>query len=181
MIIIVGTILLIIVLIQVVILVIEKSRKNHGYNQTIYLEGGRAAGDSKGLLMHRQLLQGASEYSDTIVRGKSVVTSSFSSVHIRLYQYYTGRCYDAYLENSLQIGRVPSATGVPSLIIEDPMVSQKHCILFRKGDQILIQDLESKNHTFVNGCRTEGCTLLNHGDCISLGQSQYQFQCYYQE
>lgn len=165
--------------VHMVFIVVGCLKRNNDYNQTIFLSGGRYVGAHRGM-EHRQLLNDMDELSDTIFRGEESVTSSFSTVHIRLYQFYTGKCYDAYLENTLQIGRGEGNAGIPSLILEDPMVSKRHCLLFRRGDRIFIQDLESTNHTFINGYQVQGTVPITHGDQLSLGNSQYQFQCYYQ-
>lgn len=165
--------------IHVVILLAVNLGKDHSSHQRIFLSGGSYAGEYQGAVYH-QLLDDMNEMDDTVVQGKQIVTSSFSFIYIRLYQLYTGKCYDSYLENVLQIGRGSAASDAPALILDDPMVSKKHCMLYRRGDQIMIQDLESLNHTYVNGCRIEGAVPINHGDQLSLGKSKYQFQCYYQ-
>lgn len=165
--------------IQITFWVVGSLRKNNAYNQMIFLSGGKYVGVHRGI-EHRHLLGDIDELGDTIYRGEESVTSSFSMVYVRLYQLYTGKCYEANLENVLQIGRVEGNAGIPFLILEDPMISKRHCLLFRRGDQIFIQDLESTNHTFVNGCQVQGTVPITHGDQLSLGSSQYQFQCYYQ-
>ncbi len=165
--------------VHIAILLIINLGKNHSCHQKIFLSGGSYAGEYQGAVYH-QLLDDMNEMNDTIVQGKPMVTSSFSFIYIRLYQLYTGKCYDSYLEDVLQIGRGSGTADTPALILDDPMVSKKHCKLYRRGDQIMIQDLESTNHTYVNGCRIEGAVPITHGDRLSLGKSQYQFQCYYQ-
>lgn len=167
------------VIIHMTVLLLVNLRKNHTCHQKIFLSGGRYAGEYQGAVYH-QILDDMNEMDETVVQGKLTVTSSFSFIYIRLYQLYTGKCYDSYLENMLQIGRINGAGDIPALILDDPMVSKKHCMLYRRGDQIMIQDLESTNHTFVNGCQIEGAVPITHGDRLSLGKSQYQFQCYYQ-
>lgn len=177
---IITIIILILFIIHMTILILLGLRKSSAYNHTIYLSGGRSVGENHGADFH-QILDDIDEMDQTMIRGKNSVTSSFSYVYVRLYQLYTGRCYDAYLENTLQIGRAGSQKGnTPVMILDDPMVSKKHCMLYRRGDQILIQDLESTNHTYVNGSCIQGAVPITHGDHLSLGRSQYQFQCYFQ-
>lgn len=60
--------------------------------------------------------------------------------------------------------------------LNDPMVSNKHCLIYRKGEQVLIQDLGSTNHTYLNGCMLESPMPLSFGDNIKLGQSTLLFQ-----
>lgn len=168
----------IVFVIHVIIMIIWEMRKSRSYNQTIFLSGGQYAGEHQGV--QYRLVDESMETEQTIFGGKNSVTSSFSYIYIRLYQLYTGRCYDAYLQNTLQIGRFEQSGTMQSLCLEDPMVSKKHCMLYRRGDQILIQDLESTNHTYVNGCEIQGAVPITHGDLLSLGSSKYQFQCFYQ-
>lgn len=55
-------------------------------------------------------------------------------------------------------------------------VSRRHCLLRREGGGILVQDLESRNGTFINGvpvARQE----LKHGDLLSVGDSTFRFIC----
>lgn len=165
--------------VHMALIVVSGLKRNNGYNQTIFLSGGRYVGSNRGM-EQRQLLDDMDDFSDTVFRGEESVTSAFSMVYIRLFQLYTGKCYDAYLENSLQIGRTEGNGEIPSLILEDAMISKRHCLLFRRGEYIFIQDLESTNHTYVNGYQIQGAVPITHGDQLSLGGSQYQFQCYYQ-
>lgn len=175
----IATIIVIVLfVIHMTVLIITNLRKSHNYNQTIFLSGGRYAGEHQG--GQYRIVDGGLETEDTLLTGKNSVTSSFSFIYIRLYQLYTGRCYDSYLENTLQIGRLGGNSSTSALVLDDPMVSKKHCMLYRRGDRILIQDLESTNHTYVNGCQIQGAVPITHGDQLSLGKSQYQFQCYYQ-
>ena len=95
-------------------------------------------------------------------------------------QLHTGACYDAYLETALQIGRYGEEGEYAKLSIEEPSISKIHCMLYRRGEQILIQDMKSTNHTYVNGHKIEGAVLISHGDILTLGQCKFQFQCYYQ-
>ena len=173
-----AIIVMVVFVIHMTVLIIKSLSKSHNYHQTIFLSGGRYAGEHQG--GQYRIVDGGLETEDTLLKGKNSVTSSFSLIYIRLYQLYTGRCYDSYLENTLQIGRSGGNGTTQVLVLDDPMVSKKHCMLYRRGDQILIQDLESTNHTYVNDFQIQGAVPITHGDRLSLGKSQYQFQCYYQ-
>lgn len=54
--------------------------------------------------------------------------------------------------------RIPSAN-----------VSRHHARITVRGDQAVVEDLCSKNGTFLDGARLEQTTPLNHGDEIRLG------------
>ncbi len=168
-----------VMIVHITFLLTRRFFKKNCYNYLIYLSGGRYAGDYQGA-SHGLIEPNGNDDTDTFVKRREPVTSSFSTVYIRLYQVDTRRCYEAYLENELQIGRSGGNGEIAELILDDPMVSKKHCMIYRRGDQILIQDLGSTNHTYVNGCRIQGAMPLSHGDHLILGRSQYQFQCYCQ-
>lgn len=175
---------LILVVTHLLVLLFNNIGKNSQVNHTIYLSGGTYAGDTHGP-QHRHLIEEIDEIDETCAgyiqeyrSGK--VTSSFSCIYVRLYQMCTGKNYDAYLESVLQIGRSSHDGECAKLVIEDPSVSKIHCVLYRRGEQILIQDMNSTNHTYVNEYRVDGAVQINHGDILTMGAARYQFQCYYQ-
>ena len=60
------------------------------------------------------------------------------------------------------------------VVVEDSRVSRHHAqILFQMG-RYAVRDLDSTNHTFVNGRQIESC-VLDTGDRISLGGFELQF------
>ena len=48
-------------------------------------------------------------------------------------------------------------------------VSSRHAAIVRKAEGFVLQDLGSRNGTFVNGRRIEGDTILQDGDVIGFG------------
>lgn len=55
--------------------------------------------------------------------------------------------------------------------IGDRFLSRQHARLFRVDDEWLIEDLGSRNGTFVNGVKIEGPTAVTAGDVISMSAS----------
>jgi Nif-specific regulatory protein len=60
------------------------------------------------------------------------------------------------------------------VVVNDPLVSRRHCSIEFQGDQVRLVDLESLNGTFVNGMPAHE-RVLEHGDRISIGSSQFVF------
>ena len=54
------------------------------------------------------------------------------------------------------------------LIITDRSVSRNHIRIYEQDNFYFIQDLESKNGTWVNGVKLDGSRELHHGDEIIL-------------
>src|SRR5690348_9825244 len=68
------------------------------------------------------------------------------------------------------IGREPSNR----VSILDASVSRRHCTVLRETDQFKIQDLNSRNSTFVNGVPVTEKSLAS-GDEIKIGNSVFLF------
>ena len=52
--------------------------------------------------------------------------------------------------------------------IEDPFLSRKHLALRRENDQILVEDLKSRNGTYLNGWRITKAEPFSIGDVVEL-------------
>ncbi|HVR41184.1 MAG TPA: FHA domain-containing protein [Thermoanaerobaculia bacterium] len=70
------------------------------------------------------------------------------------------------LETDYTIGRDPS-NGIP---IPDGSVSSKHARVFRTPEGFVIEDLKSRNGTFVNGEKVTEKRLLTDNDLIRVGK-----------
>jgi pSer/pThr/pTyr-binding forkhead associated (FHA) protein len=68
---------------------------------------------------------------------------------------------------STTIGRMPDNT----IMVDSPAVSSHHACVFRDGDRLVVEDLQSTNGTFVNGRRVSR-QALEHGDVVQVGKHQ---------
>jgi Nif-specific regulatory protein len=73
-------------------------------------------------------------------------------------------------EDEVSIGREP----LNQVSLLDAAVSRKHCVITRNAGQFKIQDLNSRNSTFVNGVPVTDRTLAS-GDEIKIGNSLFVF------
>jgi len=71
---------------------------------------------------------------------------------------------------SMVLGRDPQSD-VP---LDYPMISWRHARLIREADGILVEDLGSRNGTFVAGVRVSGKVLARPGQEIGLGSYRFQ-------
>lgn len=55
-------------------------------------------------------------------------------------------------------------------------VSREHCALIPTDKGLLLRDLGSQNGTIVNNVRIEGETLLQPGDYLQVGPTQFQIE-----
>lgn len=76
---------------------------------------------------------------------------------------------DTYpLGDELTVGR---GGGCGVVIPDDQFVSTVHARLFRRGDDLIVEDLGSRNGTFVNGEKVVAPTKLRRGDRVQFGQT----------
>src|SRR5215471_4836387 len=73
-------------------------------------------------------------------------------------------------DDQVTIGREPSNV----ISVVDAGVSRKHCLILREGGEFKIQDLNSRNNTFVNGVPVTERVLAS-GDEIKVGNSLFVF------
>ena len=55
-------------------------------------------------------------------------------------------------------------------------ISRKHCELKQSDAGITVQDLGSRNGTYVNDERIEGVQSLSHGDTLRIGPLEFRFE-----
>ena len=68
------------------------------------------------------------------------------------------------------VGRSASA----SLVLDDDDVSREHCRIRPTEDGYVIEDLNSRNGTLVNGLRIEQPTHLEPGDLVIVGRALFE-------
>jgi pSer/pThr/pTyr-binding forkhead associated (FHA) protein len=64
------------------------------------------------------------------------------------------------------IGRHEDADFRPS----SDLVSRRHCVIHFSEGQFIIEDLDSRNGTFINGQRIDGKQIANNGCTLQLGR-----------
>ncbi len=82
---------------------------------------------------------------------------------------HAGRTYD--LDDELTIGRSPGC-GVATP--EDIYTSTLHARLFRRNDQLWVEDLGSTNGTFVNSEQIKQALRLGKGDLLQIGSTVFE-------
>ena len=70
------------------------------------------------------------------------------------------------------IGRSAQA----DITLADDNSSRQHCQIRKWAGKFIIEDLQRKNGTFVNGNKIAGEQPLNDGDLISVGDTQIVFK-----
>ena len=67
--------------------------------------------------------------------------------------------------DEMTVGRAPAC----AVLLDDPTVSSIHARLTRRGEQVVLEDLGSRNGTLLNGRRLKAPTALSPGDRVGIG------------
>ena len=82
---------------------------------------------------------------------------------------HVGRTYD--LDDELTIGRSP---GCGVAMPEDIYTSTLHARLFRRNEQLWVEDLGSTNGTYVNSEQIRQAVRLGKGDQLQIGSTVFE-------
>ncbi len=62
------------------------------------------------------------------------------------------------------------------IVLDDIYVSHHHAVITPVRNLYQIEDLQSRNHTYVNGSVLHGRTYLQNGDTIKIGCVTFRFE-----
>jgi len=72
---------------------------------------------------------------------------------------------------------VVGRASLADIVVDDPSVSERHCVIERRGERYMVRDLGSTNGTLVNGDPLE--VPLSHSlrdeDVLTVGRYSFQF------
>lgn len=78
--------------------------------------------------------------------------------------------YACYLDEPVVVGRV--SEGCNLVIPQEQSISRHHCQFLLLQGKCYVQDLNSRNHTYVNQAIVEDLAPLKKGDVLRLGQME---------
>ena len=76
------------------------------------------------------------------------------------------------IDNEVTIGRHPSC----EIVLEEGAVSRQHAKVFEREGFYLVEDLNSRNGTYLNNRPIHQATRLLDGDCIQICERDFSFQ-----
>ena len=77
--------------------------------------------------------------------------------------------------NRMWIGRQQVyANEVTFLLSDDKMVSKTHCMIYESNSRLCIEDMQSTNHTYVNGVQVESPMYLENDCILKVGDSSFR-------
>jgi hypothetical protein len=91
-----------------------------------------------------------------------------AGLHLRVLEPEAREGETIPVDDEITVGR---GGGCGLVLADDQFVSTVHARVFRRGDDVFVEDLGSRNGTFVNGHPLEGTTRLKRGDRVQFGQT----------
>jgi pSer/pThr/pTyr-binding forkhead associated (FHA) protein len=95
---------------------------------------------------------------------KAAAPKSFATLRVLAPESRRGELVP--IDNEITVGR---GGGCALVLADDQYASTVHARVFKRGNDLLVDDLESRNGTFVNGKRISSTTKLRRGDQIQFG------------
>lgn len=83
---------------------------------------------------------------------------------------------DPAVDKGIAVTRFPSVLGRHAECdhrINHQLISRRHCFFFLRGEDILVQDLGSRNGTFLNGQPLKSAQAVHEGDLLNLAHLLY--------
>lgn len=165
-----AIVLIIIVFIIVIVIIVNSGKQKYKFRSEVHfsdganIETGQISSDKnyfKGLgLDQRDTIL----LTDDCSKRKTVFLTDQGSKAV----------YKFYISNRIVLGRNKDVDVVS--IENDNMISHRHCELFIYEGKIYIKDLDSSNHTYLNGNMVIHSTACKNGDIIKIGHTNLKIK-----
>lgn len=107
----------------------------------------------------------------TVVIGENMRPSSQLGLCVNFYNDTTKESFRFVIDGQLIIGR---STGRGIMTVNDSSVSSTHCVITLRGRKLFLSDLNSTNHTFLNGKQINQNAELFSNDVIKIGNTKLE-------
>ena len=65
--------------------------------------------------------------------------------------------------------------GGADIVLDHPLVSRRHAMIMQENGVVLVNDLRSKNGTWVNGLQIRDPVGLQRGDHVRIGHAEFAY------
>lgn len=162
-------ILLIFVIASVIIVAVNIISSKKRKPSEIHFSGG-ADIDNGRVSSDNNYFKGLSaSLGDTFVVNKNRKQFLDSCLYIIVKNQSDGKTQRILINDRLDFGRV-SEKGV--YVVNDKSVSRHHCRLIVQNRKVFLSDLNSSNHTYLNGRQVNQNVEINNGDVIKIGNTK---------
>ncbi len=164
-------VLLLLIILALIIFTVQISKgKNHSRSE-VHFSGG-ANLDNGRLSSDNNYFKGVSgALVDTVVVDENRRTATDFGFYITIKNRANGHCDKAVINGQLIIGR---GVEKDTYTLNDKFVSIHHCRLTVKNGRLFLDDLNSSNHTYLNGEQLHNTAEIHSGDTIKLGNTRLE-------
>lgn len=114
------------------------------------------------------------EYADELTMlGGNLGNPIEQVTYIQLSDFSTGSIYQVILKDYVVIGRSSELSGERYLAIPYADISKVHCKFYLMGGYVYVQDMNSTNHTYLNGKLLLNSMPVTSGYSISFAAHTY--------
>lgn len=99
---------------------------------------------------------------------------SIKICQIWLFNLRTEETISVEFIDQLWLGRIESNGNRNNMLAirGDSKISRKHCLICHRGNSLYVQDMNSSNHTYLNGQRVTEAATLRNGDVLRIGDTE---------
>lgn len=97
---------------------------------------------------------------------------------VNIYNLNHGQSYQYVNESEIYIGRDINRNNLRNFlyISDDGAISKVHCRILVNSSDAFVEDMNSSNHTYINGKITNGRVKINRGDIIKIGKTKLKIE-----
>lgn len=170
---IIASIGFIFILATVIYLLKKRSKKNKKNFTALSVRSGKSYDETVGSGQLNMLYEQAKDLNTTVFNSNPYKKGCATSY--TLVNKTTGQVYRGYLTSVSVVGRTTD-NGKGGIMINDTKLSRQHCRFYCSGEGVVIEDLNSTNHTFLNGQMLTSPEYIQPGDSVFIGSAEYVFQ-----
>lgn len=156
----------------VIILFVLLRTRRRGETSEIHYSGGANVDDGR-LIFDRNYFRGMSSSVKTIAVSDASHSKNHSAPAVRIINRSTGQSSCCNVQQYLTFGR---SVGPQMFTVSDSGASRMHCMLVCQNGRMLLSDLQSSNHTYLNGKLVLHETEIHSGDVIRIGKTELEIR-----
>ncbi len=162
----------------VAMFVIYRLSNSRKYKSEVHFLGG-ASTDTGQISRDNNYFKGiSSQLDETTVVGTSdfAKNKKTKNIKIRISNLNNSSVDDLLITDYLIFGRISGEKRYS--ITNDGAVSKEHCKLYVYNDSLCLCDLNSSNHTYINGKIINEAVFYKSGDLIKMGNTFIKVEVY---
>jgi len=172
-IIIIASVALVVAIGVIIYILKSRSRRNKQNYTTLSVLAGKPYDETVGSGRLNMLYEQEKTFNTIIFDAQPNQTGCASGY--TLVNIVTGEIYRGSLASISVVGRsLDDKQG--GIEIQDKKLSRQHCRFYCSGSGVVIEDLNSTNHTFLNGQLLTAPSWIQPGDIVAIGNAEYVFQ-----